>query len=122
MRLLNKFAGLVLACLALTACDGIDTKTPEPVPLADLPAPTPTILDVAIEAGNFTTLIAAIDAAGLTSTIDDASATLTVFAPTDDAIGRGVRDPPPIKSAIGTPATCPAISQHAISMGDFAYK
>ena len=85
MRLLNKFAGLVLACLALTACDGIDTKTPEPVPLADLPAPTPTILDVAIEAGNFTTLIAAIDAAGLTSTIDDASATLTVFAPTDAA-------------------------------------
>ncbi|MBT7886613.1 MAG: hypothetical protein HN579_08585, partial [Gammaproteobacteria bacterium] len=54
MRLLNKFAGLVLACLALTACDGIDTKTPEPVPLADLPAPTPTILDVAIEAGSFT--------------------------------------------------------------------
>jgi transforming growth factor-beta-induced protein len=74
-----------LACLALTACDGIDTKTPEPVPLADLPAPTPTILDVAIEAGDFTTLIAAIDAAGLTSTIDDASATLTVFAPTDAA-------------------------------------
>ena len=85
MRLLIRFTGLVLACLALTACDGIDTKTPEPVPLADLPAPTPTILDVAIEAGSFTTLIAAIDAAGLTSTIDDASATLTVFAPTDAA-------------------------------------
>ena len=85
MRLLIRFTGLVLACLALTACDGIDTKTPEPVPLADLPAPTPTILDVAIEAGSFTTLIAAIDTAGLTSTIDDASATLTVFAPTDAA-------------------------------------
>ena len=85
MRLLSRISTLVFACVALTACDGLDTKTPDPVPLADLPAPTPTILDVAIEAGNFTTLIAAIDAAGLTSTIDDASATLTVFAPTDAA-------------------------------------
>ena len=85
MHLISRFGRLVLACLALTACGGVDMKTPEPVPLADLPAPTPTILDVAIEAGDFTTLIAAIDAAGLTSTIDDASATLTVFAPTDAA-------------------------------------
>ena len=85
MHLISRFGSLVLACLALTACGGVDMKTPEPVPLADLPAPTLTILDVAIEAGDFTTLIAAIDAAGLTSTIDDASATLTVFAPTDAA-------------------------------------
>ena len=72
MHLISRFGSLVLACLALTACGGVDMKTPEPVPLADLPAPTTTILDVAIEAGDFTTLIAAIDAAGLTSTIDDA--------------------------------------------------
>ena len=85
MFLLSRIGSLVLTCFALTACGGVDTKTPEPVPLADLPAPTPTIFDVAIEAGDFTTLIAAIDAAGLTSTIDDASATLTVFAPTDAA-------------------------------------
>ena len=85
MHLISRFGSLVLACLALTACGGVDMKTPEPVALADLPAPTTTILDVAIEAGDFTTLIAAIDAAGLTSTIDDASATLTVFAPTDAA-------------------------------------
>lgn len=85
MHLISRFGTLVLACLALTACGGVDMKTSEPVPLADLPAPTPTILDVVIEAGDFTTLIAAIDAAGLTSTIDDASATLTVFAPTDAA-------------------------------------
>jgi len=85
MHLISRFGSLVLACLALTACGGVDMKTSEPVPLADLPAPTPTILDVVIEAGDFTTLIAAIDAAGLTSTIDDASATLTVFAPTDAA-------------------------------------
>jgi len=85
MRLLNRLTGLLFACLALTACDNSDKKAPETVPLADLPAPTPTILDVATEAGDFTTLIAAIDAAGLTSTIDDGSATLTVFAPTDAA-------------------------------------
>ena len=85
MRLLKRFSGLFFACLALTACDTNFKKAPEPIPLADLPAPTPTILDVATEAGGFTTLIAAIDAAGLTSTIDDQSATLTVFAPTDAA-------------------------------------
>ena len=42
-------------------------------------------MDVAVADGNFTTLVAALQATGLDQTLDDASATFTVFAPTDDA-------------------------------------
>jgi transforming growth factor-beta-induced protein len=44
-----------------------------------------TIIDVATENGGFATLLAAVDAAGLTETLADPTATFTVFAPTDDA-------------------------------------
>jgi len=50
-----------------------------------MPPPPATIVDVAIEAGDFSTLLAAVDAAGLTATLSDPSQHLTVFAPTDDA-------------------------------------
>ena len=42
------------------------------------------IIDVAREAGSFTTLLAAIEAAGLTATLEG-DGPFTVFAPTDDA-------------------------------------
>jgi uncharacterized surface protein with fasciclin (FAS1) repeats len=45
---------------------------------------TGTIVDVATAAGTFTTLLAALDEAALTTTLDSAG-TFTVFAPTDDA-------------------------------------
>ena len=55
------------------------------------PAPSPvavaggkTIVDVAESAGSFKTLLAAVDAAGLTATLRSAGP-FTVFAPTDDA-------------------------------------
>jgi uncharacterized surface protein with fasciclin (FAS1) repeats len=44
-----------------------------------------TIVDVAVAAGDFTTLVAALEATGLDATLADASATFTVFAPTDTA-------------------------------------
>jgi uncharacterized surface protein with fasciclin (FAS1) repeats len=44
----------------------------------------PDIIDVAREAGSFTTLLAAIDAAGLTATLAG-EGPFTVFAPTDEA-------------------------------------
>jgi uncharacterized surface protein with fasciclin (FAS1) repeats len=50
-----------------------------------IPPPPPTIVDVALEAGTFSTLLAAVDAAGLTDTLSDPSQHLTVFAPTDAA-------------------------------------
>ncbi len=43
------------------------------------------IVDVAAEAGSFTTLITALEATGLDATLDDADGTFTVFAPTDAA-------------------------------------
>jgi uncharacterized surface protein with fasciclin (FAS1) repeats len=46
--------------------------------------PTKNIVDTAIAAGNFTTLIAGIKAAGLTDTLTG-SGPFTVFAPTDEA-------------------------------------
>ena len=45
------------------------------------------IVDVAREAGQFTTLLAALDAAGLSHTIADGGP-FTVFAPTDDAFAK----------------------------------
>lgn len=44
-----------------------------------------TIVDVAVEAGSFTTLVAALQATGLDATLADETAEFTVFAPTDDA-------------------------------------
>lgn len=51
-------------------------------PTTDAPS-VGSIIDVATEAGNFTTLLAAVDAAGLTETLSTGSYTL--LAPTDDA-------------------------------------
>lgn len=54
------------------------------IPPADQPEPG-SIIDVAVANGSFTTLVAAVEAAGLTETLADPTATFTVFAPTDDA-------------------------------------
>lgn len=48
---------------------------------------TKTIVDVAVEAGNFTTLVAAVKAAGLVETLS-AAGPYTVFAPTDEAFAK----------------------------------
>ncbi len=75
----------------MQACDNDNnskskTASPEPEVSAPAPAPAPmTIVDVAVDAGNFTTLVAALQATGLDATLADASASFTVFAPTDDA-------------------------------------
>jgi uncharacterized surface protein with fasciclin (FAS1) repeats len=55
------------------------------LPLADAPAPTNNIVETAIAAGNFTTLVTALQTAGLDTTLSDANSQFTVFAPTDDA-------------------------------------
>lgn len=79
-----------LATFAVACAD-----TPEPEPMDDDPAPaetmddtqmtsTNTLVDVASEAGDFTTLLAAVSAAGLTETLEG-DGPFTVFAPTDEA-------------------------------------
>jgi uncharacterized surface protein with fasciclin (FAS1) repeats len=57
------------------------------VVIADVALPTPaaSIVDVAVANGSFTTLVAALQATGLDTVLDDADGTFTVFAPTDDA-------------------------------------
>lgn len=59
-------------------------KPAEPPPP---PAPTKDIVDLAAEAGTFTTLLSAIDAAGLKDTLKGAGP-FTVFAPNDEAFAK----------------------------------
>jgi uncharacterized surface protein with fasciclin (FAS1) repeats len=95
-------AGIAAASLLAAACgdDGDDADTePRSAPVEATTAPTaapPTtadamteeadIVDTAIAAGDFTTLIAAVQAAGLEATLRG-DGPFTVFAPTDDAFG-----------------------------------
>jgi uncharacterized surface protein with fasciclin (FAS1) repeats len=53
----------------------------------ELPSPPSSIVDVATANGSFTTLVAALQATGLDTVLDDPEATFTVFAPTDAAFG-----------------------------------
>ena len=58
------------------------------VVVADIELPQPpamSIVDVAVENGSFTTLVAALQATGLDTVLDDPETDFTVFAPTDDA-------------------------------------
>jgi len=99
----------VIVSLALVACGKpaettppIDTPAPEPAPVAAAepepvpevpaeppppPAPTKDILQTAADAGNFTTLLAALEKAGMTETLKGAGP-FTVFAPTDEAFAK----------------------------------
>ncbi len=60
-----------------------EAKPVEAAKPAEKPA-TPDLLDTAKSAGNFTTLLAAVDAAGLTDTLKGPGP-FTLFAPTDEA-------------------------------------
>jgi uncharacterized surface protein with fasciclin (FAS1) repeats len=51
-------------------------------------AADPTIADIAVGNGHFTTLVAALSCSGLVPAVADPSASLTVFAPTDAAFKR----------------------------------
>ena len=73
---------------ALVACDSDNNSSlPAPEePIAEPPAPElGSIVDVAREAGSFSTLLTALEAAGLDATLADGDADFTVFAPTDEA-------------------------------------
>lgn len=84
----NLFAlSLVVASAAtLAAAPGVHASSPSPAPeSAKTAAPAQkTIVDVAAEAGSFTTLIKALEAADLVKTLSD-KGPFTVFAPTDEA-------------------------------------
>jgi len=56
-------------------------------PTDDTAEVTKDIVDIAVEDGNFTTLVAALEAVGLVQTLKD-EGPFTVFAPTDDAFAK----------------------------------
>ncbi len=79
----------LLATLVLAACAPAATPTPVPAP-TNTPMPTEapkTIVDVAVADGRFTTLVAAVQAAGLVETLSG-EGPFTVFAPTDEAFAK----------------------------------
>ena len=103
MKFRFKFTSLlVLAAILLAACapaatpapTAAPTMAPEPTtipePTALPPTETPkpaTIVDIAVADGNFTTLVAALKAAGLDQTLAG-DGPFTVFAPTDAAFAK----------------------------------
>jgi len=84
-------AGLAVSALAFTACAS-DSNDAEPAPVEETSDPVEeeaaesagTIVDVAVGAGTFNTLVAAVTAADLAETLSS-EGPFTVFAPTDDA-------------------------------------
>jgi transforming growth factor-beta-induced protein len=102
----QSIVGLLVAfALLLSACAPAATPAPTQPPApteapapttapTQPPAPTPTeapklkdIVDTAVAAGSFTTLVKAVQAAGLVDTLKGAGP-FTVFAPTDDAFAK----------------------------------
>ena len=73
----------VLSVFLLQGCNDNDNDKIEQV-IQDVVAPT-TIVDAAVNDGGFTTLVAALQATGLDTTLADTSVKFTVFAPTDKA-------------------------------------
>ena len=85
MKMPTKFILPLILLFAVSACDGASDDLRQ----ADLTVPTPvattTIVDAAVADGNFTTLVAALQATGLDEVLSDTEAKYTVFAPTDAA-------------------------------------
>lgn len=84
-------AGLALVALTLTGCAAAEetpveeeTSMVEESPEAEVEAELGNIVDVAVAAGSFTTLAAALEAADLVTTLQG-DGPFTVFAPTDEA-------------------------------------
>ncbi len=93
------YAGTLVCCASLVmACAG-GGAMPEPAtpessaensaasPASEAAAPARNIVETATAAGSFTTLVAAVKAAGLAETLSG-SGPFTVFAPTDDAFAK----------------------------------
>lgn len=77
IRMMKWLAGAAIVSTLLSACGGGDDNSTPTTPA--------TIAQVAQQQGSFKSLLAAADKAGLSATLADANAHLTVFAPTDTA-------------------------------------
>jgi transforming growth factor-beta-induced protein len=80
----------LLAALLIAACAPAPQQAVEPTPMpaeAMVEEPMPDLVDVAVEAGSFSTLIAAVQAAGLEDALRG-EGPFTVFAPSDEAFAK----------------------------------
>ena len=82
---MNKLLKVCLITFPLLLAQGCNDDDDDNTPVQVEPESSSTIVDVARDAGNFTTLVAALEATGLDDTLADTSQEFTVFAPTDDA-------------------------------------
>ena len=99
MRRILPLAALLAIALTTAACGSNDTETgaaaaPGTTSVTPTPSPSPSesmagsdIVDTAVAAGDFTTLAAALEAAGLVETLKG-EGPFTVFAPTDAAFAK----------------------------------
>lgn len=76
----------VASATVLAVAPGVHASSPSPAPASPKTAASAqkTIVDVATEAGSFTTLLKALEAADLVKTLSE-KGPFTVFAPTDEA-------------------------------------
>lgn len=79
-------AGAALSLIALGGCAMSGKQTAEPAAM-----PAKDIVDTAVSAGSFNTLVAAVKQAGLVDTLKS-KGPLTVFAPTDEAFAKIPKD------------------------------
>ncbi|MGC9312627.1 MAG: fasciclin domain-containing protein [Sediminispirochaetaceae bacterium] len=77
---------LVLSVFILASCAGTP-ESKEDGMKAPMAEEMPSIAEIAVDDGRFTTLVAALDAADLVDTLSN-DGPLTVFAPTDDAFAK----------------------------------
>lgn len=92
MKLVRTFAVMAIAGLVATSCGKKeDTEVTEETVIdtttTEMPVASSTIVDVAAGNENFTTLVAAVKAAGLAETLSG-DGPFTVFAPTNDAFAK----------------------------------
>ncbi len=102
-RLLKLLSFLLAGALVFAACgddsdsdDASSDTTEAPTDTAEAPddtmaEPTMDIVETASAAGDFTTLVAAVEAAGLVETLQG-DGPFTVFAPTDEAFATALED------------------------------
>ena len=87
MRSRNRWFRLALTLMVvglIAAMVGCQSKKPEATEAPPETAPAVDVVDTAVQAGTFATLVSAINAAGLTEMLKGPGP-FTVFAPTDDA-------------------------------------
>ena len=78
---MNKFKVLCISLVSVVLLQACNDDDDNEVVIVDEPVASMTIVDTAVSAGNFTTLVAALQATGLDATLSDTSQKFTVFAP-----------------------------------------